>query len=157
MYSVTRDVKSTRMRILHAAQNSLGGRSPPGPLRMPKKTNRSLPGENLARNLAYLMDKHEMSLRHVSDKTGGQVSPKTIGNMRNQVGASNIDNVEAVARVFGLQGWHLIAPNLIDDLSGETAIRSLYESYMASNKEGRLHIIRIAEREAEFNRTRDAV
>lgn len=123
---------------------------------MSKKPSRSLPGENLAKNLQYLMEKHSYSLRYVADKTGGEVSPKTIGNMMNQVGSANIANVDAFARVFGLDGWHLIAPSLIDDLNGETAIRSLYESYIASNPEGRNHIVRIAEREAEFNRPKSA-
>lgn len=126
-----------------------------GPLRMPKRPKRDLPKENLAKNLKYLIDKHDYSYRDVSERTGNEVSPKTISNMINAVGNSNIDKVDAVAGVFGLSGWHLIAPNLISDLNGGTDINTLYESYMKSDADGRRHILRIAEREADYT-DRDA-
>ena len=94
-----------------------------------------------------------MSYRDVAAKTGNAVSPKTIGNMANAVGGSSIDNVEAVASVFGLNGWHLIAPDLITDLEGETSVRQLFENYIESSPAGRRHILRIAEREAEYQQS----
>lgn len=120
---------------------------------MPRRApGRELPKENLARNLAYLLKKHELSYRDLSEKTGGEVSPKTISNMINAVGSSNIDKVDAIAAVFGLSGWHLIAPNLIGELNDDgSGIRILYESFLQSSAEGRRHIIRVAEREAEYS------
>jgi transcriptional regulator with XRE-family HTH domain len=108
--------------------------------------------ESLARNLKYLLAKNEMSYRELATRTKGAVSAKTVGNMVNEVGAPTIDSVEAIAQVFGLKGWHLIAPDLVDDLNGATSIRHLYETYMQAGAEGRRHIIRVAEREAEYQR-----
>lgn len=123
---------------------------------MPKRpTKRISTRESLARNLKHLLEINGMSYRDVAGKTGGAVSAKTIGNMVNSVGGANIDSVEAVAAVFGLNGWHLIAPDLISDLSGETSVRRLYESYMQSDGAGRRHILRIAEREAEYQTAGD--
>lgn len=121
-------------------------------MRMPKRRNNRQPTrESLARNLKYLLDKHELSYRAVADRTDGAVSAKTVGNMANAVGGSSIDNVEAVAQVFGLNGWQLILPNLIEDLENNTSIARVYENYFRSNAEGRRHIQRVAEREAEYN------
>ena len=116
---------------------------------MPKKQIRHHTRVYLAKNLSYLMSTHELSLRDVAARTNGEVSWKTVGNMLNTGGCS-IDKVEAVAAVFGLEGWHLVMHNLISDLQGETSIRELYESYLKASPEGRRHIIRIAQREAEF-------
>jgi hypothetical protein len=136
--------------FLHGKRLKLKG-PPKGPLAMSKKDlPRLSTRQSLSRNLRYLLAKHQMSYRDLATKTRGAVSPKTVGNMVNEVGAATIDSVEAVAQVFGLNGWHLIAPELIDDLNGNTSIRHLYETYMASSPEGRRHIIRVAEREAEY-------
>lgn len=121
-------------------------------MRMPKRrSQRQSTRESLAKNLKYLLDKHELSYRAVSEKTGEAVSPKTVGNMVNAVGGSSIDNVEAVAQVFGLTGWQMILPGLIDDIENNTSIATVYESYFNTDAEGRKHIQRIAEREAEYS------
>ncbi len=106
--------------------------------------------ENLARNLAFLLKNSGMSYRDVATKTGGRVSPKTVGNMVNRVGAPTIDNVELVAQVFGLNGWHLISPNLVSDLTTGTSISRLHAAYLRADEAGRRHIERVAEREAEY-------
>lgn len=118
---------------------------------MAKRQKQQPTRESLARNLKYLLDRHEMSYRVLSEKTHGAVSAKTIGNMVNAVGSSSIDNVAAVAQVFGLNGWQLILPNLIEDLENNTSIAKVYESYFNSSADGRRHIQRVAEREAEYN------
>lgn len=107
--------------------------------------------ESLARNLRYLMDKKGWSYAQLSEKTAGEVSAKTIGNMLNQVGSPRIDNVDAVARAFGLTGWHLIMPDLLTDLENGTSIARLVEAYVHSSADGRRHIERVADREAELH------
>ena len=73
--------------------------------------------------------------------------------MENPNGPSpTLENVELVANAFGLQGWNLIMPNLIDDLiNGDSGISLLVHNYLESNRDGRQHLIRVAEREAEYH------
>lgn len=134
-----------RARNLHDGPRKLPA---PCPKRVAKLRDHTV--ENLARNLTHLLDETGWSYATVSEKTGHEVSPKTIGNMANGVGASGIDVVETVAAVFGLEGWHLIMPNLIGDLTSGSTIRKMYEDYMASDEEGRRHIERVAERQRDL-------
>lgn len=111
--------------------------------------------DTLARNLAYLMDHQQdgyWSQEKVATKAG--VSQRTVSNMLNPDSHSpKLESVDMVARAFGLEGWHLILPNLIDDLQSDTSIRKIYDAYVEANTEGRRHIQRVAEREAEFHRS----
>lgn len=103
-------------------------------------------------NLNYLIE-HQADGKWSQTKVGdiAGVSQRTISNMRDPEGPSPVvENVEAVAAAFGLEGWHLIMPSLIEDLESDTSIRRIYDAYMESNQEGRRHIQRVAEREAEY-------
>ena len=120
--------------------------------------------ESLARNLRYLMDHHptptgteRWSQTAVADKAG--IAQRSVGYMLDPQGPSpKLESVDAVARVFGLEGWHLIISTLIDDLESGTSIRVIYDAYMDSTPEGRRHIQRVAQREQEYgisDRTED--
>lgn len=105
----------------------------------------------MARNLHALMELHGYKQEPLAEKAG--VSQRTIGNMLDPEGpATRIDNVDAVAAVFGLDGWHLIMPNLIEDLiDGSSGIAETIRNYLQASEDGKRHILRIAEREAEYN------
>lgn len=79
------------------------------------------------------------------------VSQRTVGNMLNAKGPSpKLDSVDKVARAFGLEGWHLISPVLLDDLKSGGSLGRLFDSYLKSSTTGRQHIQRVADREAEY-------
>lgn len=105
--------------------------------------------ETLAENLAFLLEERDWSYRDLADKAG--LAHKTVGNIINKVSAASIETVQKIAEQFGLEGWHLIMPTLISDLTSSTSIRKLYTSYSKANEAGRRHIERIAEREAEYS------
>lgn len=106
----------------------------------------------MARNLTHLMEQTGWSFATVAEKTGGAVAPKTVWNMANGVGACGIDAAQKVGAVFGLRGWHMISPELITDLTTSGTIRKLFEDYMKSDEEGRRHIEKVAERQADYHR-----
>lgn len=105
--------------------------------------------DTLAENLAFLLKEREWSYRVLADKAG--LSHKTVGNIKNKTNAASIETVQKVAEQFGLEGWHLIMPTLISDITNSTSIRKLYESYTKASEDGRRHIERIAEREADYS------
>jgi len=108
----------------------------------------------LSRNLRLLRDHHprdwKWSYKEIARRSGGRVSAKTVGNMINEVGDTRIDNVDAIASVFGLRAWHLLMPHLFSDATSETNVVRLYNAYIQATPDGRRHIERVAEREAEF-------
>ena len=107
--------------------------------------------ESFVRNLRYLMSMADMSQAELSRRS--KVSQKTISNIlsseKNQV--PSIETADMLAKPFGLEGWHLIMPNLPEDLISSTSVERLLTSYVSSSEEGRKVIDSIAEREAEYN------
>lgn len=79
-----------------------------------------------------------------------RVSKKSINNMLNAKHAPNLDNVESVAQVFGLNLWHLIMPNLTDDLIDSHKIDELITQYGQADERGRESINRVAEMAAGY-------
>ena len=108
----------------------------------------------LALNVEYLMD-HQPGDPWVQTKLASEsgMSQTSISNLLDAEGqhSPTIRTAEAVARAFGLSLWHLFLPTLIEDLNSDTSIHAIYLAYQKSTPEGRRHIQRIAEREAEFN------
>ena len=110
---------------------------------------RRKPRETLAQNVNELMRRGKLVQRDLAKMSG--VSQRTISNICNPDGPSpTLESVDAVAAAFGLDGWHLIMPTLVDDLAGDTTIAALFSAYEHASAEGRRHIVRVAEREAEY-------
>jgi transcriptional regulator with XRE-family HTH domain len=107
----------------------------------------------LARNLKYLMA--QRGWNQVETARRARVDQKTISNILAARKKAKIDIVDSIAKAFGLNGWQLILPRLIDDISGETSIAKVYEKFLQSSAEGKRHILSVAEREADYN-TREA-
>lgn len=114
-------------------------------------TNKNTTRHTLAGNLKVLMDTKGWTQTQTATKSG--VSQRTVSNMLDPDGPSpSLDKVEQIAAAFGLNGWHLIMPNLEEDLLNGSSITSkLLQSLESSSAEGRMHILRVAEREAEYN------
>ncbi|WP_435310663.1 helix-turn-helix domain-containing protein [Primorskyibacter sedentarius] len=110
--------------------------------------NRAIPRATLARNLRYLLDREQLSEHQLAKRAG--IAQKTVNNMLNQNGSPTLDNVDKVAAAFGLSMWHMILPDLPDELLRGNSIERLYRAYIDADHDGREHINRIAEREAEY-------
>lgn len=115
---------------------------------MKKPTEDQLPRESLARNLSHLKELCGYTERDIAAKAG--VAPKTVNNMLNGNHDSSLDKVNAVAKVFGLQGWHLIMPNLPLDLISSPTISKFVGNFISASDEGRNLLQQMAEREAKI-------
>jgi transcriptional regulator with XRE-family HTH domain len=107
--------------------------------------------ESLARNIRYLMKRAEWSESELARRSG--VSQKSINNILNLVHSPKLETVDAIAEAFGLTGWHLIMPNLPDDLLTSRTLEGLVRSYVKASDDGRELINRVAEREAAYAST----
>lgn len=107
------------------------------------------PRQTLAANLRYLMDLEHLSETKLAKRSG--VAQRTINDILNQKSSATLDTVQALAAAFGLNLWHLIMPNLPDDLKKSPSISRLYASYVRASPEGRKFIEMAAEREASYS------
>lgn len=107
--------------------------------------------QTLARTLRLLMEKSGLSEAEVSRRSG--VSKKSVNNMLNARHAPNLDHVDAVASVFGLNLWHMILPNLPDELIASKSIDDLIAHYSRADQRGRESIDRVAEIAADYRVT----
>jgi transcriptional regulator with XRE-family HTH domain len=105
----------------------------------------------LADNLKNLMKIRELSGPQVASKAG--VDRKTVNNMINARFNPDLDNVEAVARVFGLAAWQLLRPGPIDDLAKAGAIDKLIDAYYVSSEAGKENILRVADMASRYEPT----
>lgn len=105
---------------------------------------RPAPRESLAHNVRLLMDKAGFDQADLAKRAG--VSQKTISNLVNARTAPTLDNVERVARAFGLTAWHLIMPNLPDELVAGGKIEKLVSKYIAADPAEREYIDFILDR-----------
>jgi transcriptional regulator with XRE-family HTH domain len=99
-------------------------------------------------NTKMLMELAGDSQHALAKKSGLRQS--TLSNMLSGRHNIAVENAEAVAKVYGLEGWHLLLRNLPKDLRETKSISKLVKGYLASSAEGRELIGRIAEREAVY-------
>jgi len=100
-------------------------------------------------NLRYLMGSNGINQAQLSKKTG--VSQKSISNILASEQIPSIEIVEKLASAFDLEPWHLMVSNLPNDLKSNDSIERLCHYFIRSTEEGRKHIERVAEREAEYS------
>lgn len=115
-------------------------------LKVSKTSNKTR--ETLANNLNYLIKINGDSGESVAKRCG--ISAKTVNNARKTEHSVTLDVIDKIASAFGLNGWHLIMPNLPDDLKSSKQIEQLYSNYTAASADGRDMIEKIAEREADY-------
>ena len=118
------------------------------PLRFPGMAKRPETRQTLAQNLRYLMKLRGWSEADCAKHA--KVSQKTVNNVLNAKHTTSIDTADALARAFGLTGWHLLLPNLPDDLRQSPSVGRLIESYVKASAKGRDYIDRVAEQEAKY-------
>jgi transcriptional regulator with XRE-family HTH domain len=100
--------------------------------------------ETLARNLQMLMEVRGWTQTSLAQKSG--VSQRQISNILNAKTGCSVEHADALAKAFGLHGWHLIMPSLPEDLVNG-ALSRLLDNYLASSTEGRAAIDHLAELE----------
>lgn len=117
---------------------------------MSERKSRPLPRETLARNLRYLKDKFGLSDKDMEKRSG--VAAKTINNYYNGRTNVQLDQLDEVAKIFGLNYWHLIMPGLPEDYDNIAEFDQLVENWTTCNIEGRKHILMVSDRESLFTK-----
>lgn len=112
------------------------------------KYTRKEPRQALADNVRYLMAKHGDSQKSLADRSG--VSQSNISYVVSSDRHVRLDTVDAIAAAYGLEGWHLINPNLPQDLLESATLKRLITTYINSSPEGRALIDAVAERESHY-------
>lgn len=113
------------------------------------KQNRIAPRKALAENVRHLMAAHGDNQATLAKRSG--VSQSNISYVINSDRHVRLDTVEAIASAYGLEGWHLINPNLPLDLIESPSLNKLISTYANANAEGRRMIDAVAEREASYS------
>lgn len=113
---------------------------------MPK--HRTAPRYVLAENLKTLIAANKTTAPRVAEKAG--IDRKSVNNMLNARFNPDLDNVEAVAGVFGLTSWQLLRADLKDSLVNSGAIEELIEHFYQATEDGRAKIMGIAEMAANY-------
>lgn len=91
--------------------------------------------------------------RHSQDALSkmAKVSQKTVSNMLKPEGPTpHLDNIDAVAAVYGLTGWQLILPSLPASKESVEGMVRLVENFAGASAEGQAAITRVAEMEANY-------
>lgn len=113
---------------------------------MPKKS-RQLPRSTLAENVKYLRKARGWSQDHLGKLA--KIPQKTISNMESGKHNPSLDDVTAIAEVFGLNLWHVIMPNLPRDLMESPTISKLVDGYVAADPSDRKLLDMIASRNSD--------
>lgn len=109
----------------------------------PMTTKRPLPREVLAKNLKALMKKKDYTGPELAGKA--KVDRKTVNNQLNARFDPRPEQVDAVAKVFGLNYWDLLNPHLdVDAATNETLMR-LVELYGRATDDGKESILSVAQ------------
>jgi transcriptional regulator with XRE-family HTH domain len=89
--------------------------------------------ETVARNLKALLRLRNWSQAELARQAN--LPTRTVNAVVNMEGACTVETAEKLAAPFGLHGWHLLIPDLPDDLMDSPTLSELVESY-ASLTEG---------------------
>ena len=107
------------------------------------KQKEGRPRDTLAKNLRALLKAHDMSGPKLAIKAG--IDRKSVNNMVNARFNPDLDNVDAVAKVFGLTAWQLIMPDVSMAFPMASDVRKLLERYSSATEQDRQTILTIAE------------
>lgn len=110
---------------------------------------RPLPRLTLAKNLKLLLERTGMSAPEVALKAG--VDRKTVNNQINGRYDPRLEQVQAVAEVFGCNNWDLLNPAFNPDVSKNHKLQQLEELYALADESGRENILRVAEMAAKYS------
>jgi transcriptional regulator with XRE-family HTH domain len=112
-------------------------------------TKRPAPRFVLASNLKALIEANKTTAPRVAEKAG--IDRKSVNNMLNARFNPDLDNLEAVASVFGLTSWQLLRHDLKDALVKGDVIDKLIDDFYSASPEDRQKISGVAEMAAKYN------
>lgn len=101
------------------------------------------PRHVLAENLSALLKAKGWSGPELA--TRARVDRKTVNNMLNARYDPRPENVDAVAKVFGLNGWQLLRPSTGKNFSDAAVIERLIEKFSEATPEQRQTILHVVE------------
>lgn len=104
--------------------------------------------ETLARNLRVLMGMRDWSQVDLAKKSG--VSQRMISHVLKQTTGCSVETADALAKPFNLAGWHLLIPNLPDEILRSPTLSKLVQDYLTATDAGRVMIAMVADREAIY-------
>lgn len=101
--------------------------------------------DSLARNIKALRLDAGWTQEELRIRAG--ISQKTISNMESpdKTGSPYLNNIEAVAAVFGLQAWQLLIPWLPDELARNPRLVRLVRGYAQLSDDGRETVDKIVD------------
>lgn len=102
----------------------------------------------LISNLQALIKTTGISQADLAAKS--RISPRYIGYILAHEKIPTVRMVDALARVFGLEGWQLLVPELPTDLAANGKLARLVQNYMKSPAAARDYINHVAEQEAKY-------
>ncbi len=124
--------------------NCQGALSPNFGKRFLMPHNLLTPRQVLAKNLTAVVKKFGGTNRSIAAKTGGAVDAKTVSNQMNARFDSRLEQVDAVAKVFGLRYWDLINPLFDVDAPPGADMMRIAEIYASTTDQGRDSIRSVA-------------
>lgn len=123
--------------------------SPSDGKELPMAAKSSSPRLVFAKNLKGLIEASGVSAPEIARRAG--VDRKTVNNQLNARFDPRPELVDAVAKVFGIEGWMLLSDSFDPENSLNTNLTRLIELFKASNELGRDSILKIAEMAAQLN------
>lgn len=108
----------------------------------------------LAANVAYLMAKHGDTQAGLAKRA--KVTQSNVSYILSTERNVRLDTVEAIANAYGLNGWHLINPDLPKELIDSPSLSRLVDTYIKTTPEGRAMMDAIAERESSHSEKKPA-
>lgn len=104
---------------------------------------------NFARNLRMLKRAFRLPVKVIAARSG--ISERMIGYLLTGERKPTEETAEQIGKVFGLNGWQMLYPNLTEDLARRGKLEKLLQAYGAASDEGKEHIEMVAEREAKYS------
>ncbi len=100
-------------------------------------------------NLRNLINEKGWSNRGLERKSG--VSDRMIGKVLNGESKPSVEIAEKLAKPFGLTGWQMLLPTLVNDPASNAKLSQLVDSYTKANKEGKDLILTLADNQAKYS------
>jgi transcriptional regulator with XRE-family HTH domain len=101
--------------------------------------------DSVASNLRRLLALRDWSQVKLSHESG--ISQTHISAILRGESSATVEVAAALAKPFGLNGWHLLIPNLPDELLTSPSLSNLLNAYIDANQAGRDFLDAAAQRE----------
>lgn len=113
-------------------------------------SNRTPPAEVFRINLIALMEKTKIKPSELERRSG--ISRRMIGFLVDGERKPSVETAESIANAFGLTGWQMLLPNLINDMKKSRELNKLIDLFINSSDESQEYILRVAEKEASYKK-----